>query len=71
MRRLILRREAQNDIAAAHNRAFLNSARHAQNLLDAVEESLRLIETQPRLYAVRENAVRRSNLKGVPFALLY
>lgn len=71
MRRLILRREAQNDIAAAHNHAFLDSDKRAQNLLDAVEEALQLIEAQPRVYALREEGVRRINLKGVSFALLF
>ncbi len=71
MRRLVLRPEAQNDIAAAHNEVLLHSPHRVQNLLEAVDEGLRLIEEQPRLYAVRPKGVRRTNLKGVPFALLY
>lgn len=71
MRRLLLRPEAKNDIAAAHNHALLTSPQRAQTLLDAVEEGLQLIEAQPRIYAVRESGVRRINLKGAAFALLF
>lgn len=71
MRRLILRPETQNDIAAAHNHTLLISPQRAQTLLDAVEEGLRLIEVQPLIYAVRAKGVRRINLKGVSFALLF
>lgn len=71
MRRLILRAEAEIDIASAFNHALLFSARRSQNLLEAVDEGLRLIEEQPRLYAVRSEGVRRMNLSGVPFALIF
>ena len=71
MRRLVLRPEAQNDIAAAHNQARLHSPRRAQNLLEAIDEGLGRIEEQPRFYAVRPEGVRRINLQGVPFALLF
>lgn len=40
-------------------------------MLDAVEEGLRLIEEGPRLYAVRQDKLRRINLKGVRYALLF
>ena len=70
-RRLILRREAENDFAAAYNGILLARPQAAQNFLDALEESLTLVEESPRAYAIRSNDVRRINLKGAPYGLLF
>lgn len=40
-------------------------------MLDAIEEGLNLIEEGPKLYAVRRDNLRRINLKGVRYALLF
>ncbi|RYG73160.1 type II toxin-antitoxin system RelE/ParE family toxin [bacterium] len=71
MTRVVLTREAENDIAVAYDHALMENATFARSLLDAVDATLKLVELQPRAYAIRGQKVRRVNFKRLPFGLLY
>lgn len=68
---MVIRLDAQNDIAGAHNNYLAQDSKRAPDFLLALEEALLFIEANPGAYAIRPHGIRRFNLKKFPYALLY
>lgn len=71
MRRLLVRRQARTEIAAAFDWYNARSSPAAKRFLEAVDLALTAVHEAPERHQIVRGQLRRVLLKGFPYAVYY